>query len=118
MPTAFPDRPMSTAADPSYVIDARADAKLNEISSDFADMILAVAAQRTKNRDAHNRPLVDACDIEDAARALCFVFQQAKATSGKLPPESEQILKHFQEICDAFSHECEQSSAERAKYSR
>ncbi|MCI0357356.1 MAG: hypothetical protein L0211_02585 [Planctomycetaceae bacterium] len=100
---------MSTATNPSYVIDARADAKLNEISSEFADAILAVAASRTSNRDSQNRPLVDACDIEDAARVLCEVIQRARTAGGKLPPESEQVLQHLQAVCSAFQHECEQS---------
>jgi len=120
MPTVLPARKMPTAtSNPRFVIDARADAKLNEISSEFADMILDVAALRTTNRDSHNRPLVDACDIEAAARAICALLRQAPASGVVLTPESEQLLHHFQAVCNAFSHECEQSADdEHSRYAK
>jgi len=102
---------MSTAVNPAFVIEARADAKLNEISSEFADAILGMAAAATRNRDAYGRPMVDACDIEAAARSLCNALQRVSSRDPQFARENAQILQHLRAVCDEFSHECEQSSA-------
>jgi hypothetical protein len=93
-----------------YVIDARANEKLNEFSGDLAKILLELASRLTHNRTSQGVPLVDVCDIEAAASVLCSAIKRG-VQSGDLPDQSGEVLEHLEEVCKAFAHECEESRA-------
>lgn len=95
-------------AEHEFVIDARADSLLSQISNDFADVILRVAAAQAQEKTEKNVPIVTVCDIEDAARTVCILVETG-IKSGQLPPgDYGPVLKYLGQFCDAAARECRQ----------
>jgi hypothetical protein len=93
----------------NYVIDAKADEMLSELSNEFSEVVLRMAASMTENRTESDVPLVTVCNIADAAEVLCHVVTEALKKQGASEHERAALCS-LQGFCKTFLDECNRQS--------
>jgi len=93
-------------ATPQFAIERNASALLREMSGEFSETILRMAAKNTAGRTPSGMPLVDSCDIADAAETLCQSLKQLQDCTPHLSDDQKQAMLELQTFCQVFAEDC------------